>query len=461
MTFTFELGNKQNAAGKYCVYLRITQNRKLKRIKTTVTLDKKSDWNAKKKEVRSSAPNADVLNERLKRELDSILATYQDCKEDGVATTDRIVEILESAEQPKSFLAYAKTRTQEIYDAGGIRNWKKYLGFCNKLEAFLTDSKGNVKDLLFADLTTSFVAKFEAHLHTLHNERHPDKMLHPNSIQVIMKVFRTLVNRAIEIEKIIPIDKNPFLTYKLKGVETAKDKLDQDEINKIKALDLPEGTLIWNCRNYFLFSYYCAGIRVGDIIQLRWGNITKDARIQYEMGKNHKYRNMALVEPAKEILSHYYKKGVKASDYIFPILDPTESWCRAITQEEKDVLPSDEKKLMFSRIGAKTSLINKELRKIAELASIEKHLSFHVSRHSFAKAAREKGINNNKVKDLLAHSSLSVTERYMGNFDTAENDAALMSIFEEKPTTDIDALVKQLKSLDKEQLDKVLEKIKS
>ena len=75
-----------------------------------------------------------------------------------------------------------------------------------------------------------------------------------------MKAFRALINRAIEVDKIIPVDKNPFLNYKLKGVETTKDKLDQSEIEKIKALNLTEGSLLWHCRNYFLFSFYCAGI---------------------------------------------------------------------------------------------------------------------------------------------------------------------------------------------------------
>ena len=70
-------------------------------------------------------------------------------------------------------------------------------------------------------------------------------------------------------------------------------------------------------------------------------------------------------------------------------------------------------------------------------------------------------IDNAKVKELLAHSSLKITEGYMGNFDTADNDAALSSIFEEKPSINIDSLVAQLKSLSKEQLDEVLKRVKA
>ena len=86
---------------------------------------------------------------------------------------------------------------------------------------------------------------------------------------------------------------------------------------------------------------------------------------------------------------------------------------------------------MYTRIGAKTALINKELKRIANMAGIEKKISFHVSRHSFAKAAKKKGVDNLKVQELFAHSSLKITEGYMGHFESAENDAALASVFED------------------------------
>ena len=84
---------------------------------------------------------------------------------------------------------------------------------------------------------------------------------------------------------------------------------------------------------------------------------------------------------------------------------------------------------------------------------------FHVSRHSFAKISKQKGIDNNKVKDLLAHSSLKITEGYMGNFDTSENDKALESVFEKKETADESALLKQLQSLSPEALASLLAQV--
>ena len=115
--------------------------------------------------------------------------------------------------------------------------------------------------------------------------------------------IRTLVHRAIEVG-IMEASKDPFLVFKYKGVKTTKEKLDDDEMERIINLELEEGSLIWHCKNYFLFSYYCAGIRAADLIQLRWGNVTDSGRLHYQMGKNHKDRDLVLVEQAIEILRH-------------------------------------------------------------------------------------------------------------------------------------------------------------
>ena len=80
----------------------------------------------------------------------------------------------------------------------------------------------------------------------------------------------------------------------------------------------------------------------------------------------------------------------------------------------------------------------------------------HISRHSFAKAAKDAGIDNLEVKALLAHTNLSTTQKYMGDFDTQQNDAALDTIFKKD---DEEMLLKQLQGVNPELLKKVLEKL--
>lgn len=456
-TFGFELAPRPNRFGFYPIVLRITRDRKKKRVNTGLEV-KKADWNQKAKNYkhfRSSYHNAEVSNDMLKDILTKYNGAYTELKKEGIVSSENIIEKVSTGEISESFLQYAKNRTQEIYDAGGIRNWKKYNGFCNKLETFLTKQKKH--DLFFSEITPAFLSKFDNFLHKLHNEREPEKLLHPNTIQVILNIFKTIVNRAIEIDNKIKPEENPFLKFKYSGVKTIKDKLNETELDAILALDLKENSLIWHCRNYFFFSFYCAGIRIGDLIQLRWCNITSEGRLHYQMGKNHKDRDLKLVPEALNILKYYYKENSKPTEYIFPLLDMKSTWAKYISQEEKDTMPPAMKMDMFNTISAKTALINKELAKIGKMVGIEKKISFHISRHSFAKIAKEKGLDNLEVKALLAHTNISTTQKYMGDFDTQRDDEALNKVF--KKEDDTDKLLQQLKNVNPETLKAVLEKL--
>ena len=252
-------------------------------------------------------------------------------------------------------------------------------------------------------------------------------MLHQNTIVVVLNIFRTLVRKGMELGYISP-DKNPFLVFKYSGVKTEKEKLDAAEIQALEALVLEEGSLDWHSRNCFLFSFYCAGIRAGDLLQLRWLNV-EGGRLNYQMGKNHKTRDLKLVPQAAAILAMYRTEASKPTDYIFPFMDNRKTYASAILQADRDTLPSNIKQKLFEEVSAKNALINKSLKRLAEKAGISKKVSMHISRHSFASVAAQKGIESNKVKSLLAHSRLQTTEGYMGNFSTDENDKALESVF--------------------------------
>lgn len=442
-TYRFELNAKPNRNKKYNILLCVTIAGKRKRIKTDIFLNNKKDFNAKCKGnnwVRENEPNSKVWNEVLADLLEDARRTYKELKEDDAApTAENVARLVKGEEQSKTFLkidaagdmtGFAADRTNEIRDAGGIRNWKKYHGFLIKLADFLDKKMSHKKELLFNEVTPEFLTRFDAYLHTLHNSRskkEAEKMLHQNTIVVVLNIFRTLMRRGMELGYITP-DKNPFIVFKYSGIKTEKEKLDAAEIQALEALELAEGSLDWHSRNCFLFSFYCAGIRAGDLLQLRWLNV-EGGRLNYQMGKNHKTRDLKLVAQAAAILDLYRTEGSKPTDYIFPFMDNRKTYASAISQADRDTLPSDMKQKLFEEIGTKNALINKSLKRLAEKAGISKKLSMHISRHSFASVAAQKGIESNKVKSLLAHSRLQTTEGYMGNFSTDENDKALESVF--------------------------------
>lgn len=458
ITFNFELNNKPNKDSTYSIYLRITQNKKHKRIKMDIALKRLEDFNKKAKAgnwIRTSEPNATKWNDELERELEKVKSTYRDLKSSGLASKEKIVSVVTTNWVTPSFIEYAEIRTKEIFNEGSYRNYKKYNGFCRKLRAFV----GIGNDLLFNELTPALLSKFESYLYTLRNERNKESKLHPNTIAVNLKVFKALINRAIEIDGLIKPENNPFMTFKYKTINTQKDKLNESEIGLIENLQLEKYSPLWHCRNYFLFSFYMAGIRAGDLIQLRWLNVTSEGRLEYEMGKNHKYRDIKIHQKAKDILQYYYDDNMKHTDYIFPLLDNNSLYAKAITQEQKDTLQPELKVKLFNQISSKNALINKYLKQLAKLAGIEKNISFHVARHSFAKVAKDKKTDNNVLKNLFAHSSVKITEGYMGDFDTAENDRALEAIFNENQDSKA-RLLKLLERMNTEEIETILNQIK-
>jgi site-specific recombinase XerD len=446
-SFRFEISNKPTRNRVFPLYLVVSIAGQRKRIKTSVAVRRKSDFNSKAKQnkwIRPSEPLAEVWNKDLARDLEIARIKYEKLKNTGQVSSEVLKKEIEGTEvistKELSFLSYAKQRTEEILQLGQISNWKKYNGFCNKLEGYLIFT--NKKDLTFEQITPSFIAKFHSYLSQLPNERQPEKLIHQNTVHIIIRIFKTLVRRATEIEGIVKYEINPFQSIKANEVPTTKDKLDLTEIKMIGDLVLERGSLIWHCRNYFLFSFYCAGIRARDLIQLRWGNITSEGRLVYTMGKNHKFRELILIPQAKEILSYYHNEDSRAIDYIFPMLDNSAYYSNAVTQAEKDTLPLKVKKKLYNQISTYNALINKYLKKIALLSGIDKNISFHIARHSFAKVAKQKGIDNYVLKSMLNHSSLSVTEIYMRDFDNDSADKALLTMFDNDNNKD--AIIKEI-----------------
>ncbi|MCC8119351.1 MAG: site-specific integrase [Bacteroidales bacterium] len=467
--FRFELNSKPSRNKRHTILLCVSVGGKRKRISTPISVEKPSQFNYKCKGdnwIRASVPESAKWNSQLHDILEEAKDKYLELADTNQASSDNVVSKLKEKAHSVSFLEFARKRADEILNAGGVRNWKKYNGTLNKLESFL--KKTGKSDLLFSELSTEFLTKFDSFLHTLRNERDNNKLLHVNTIEVVFNILKTLVKRSIDLGY-LDVSHNPFLTFKYKGVKTEKEKLTLEELKSLLALELEDGSLLWHCRNYFFFSLYCAGIRAGDLIQLRWKNVVfekEEWRLQYQMGKNHKLRDLVLVNPAMDILKYYGFGNKPVENYIFPLLDATKPYCYALTQSEVDTMPVELKKQLYTDISAKNALINKYLNKLASMAGINKKLSMHIARHSFASVAMHEGTSNTIIKNLLAHSSLAITEKYMGNFNTATTDEALKKMFNKEasePTIEEKKkqLASMLASLDEDAVNKLLATLKT
>lgn len=458
ISFHYELNCRPNKQGRYVVFLRITDTdtKKLKRVKTTIELSRPSDWNKKQERVRICERNAEAWNNVLDNNLEEAKRTYRSLSAEGLATANQIAGRIKGTSKKQTLLAYSKQYLDTIKQEGRLGSWQKYGNTIKNLEAFLTDKYGSVNDVIFAEVTLNFIENFAAYLRQHPNAKHPGGTLHPNTIAKHLRCLRAIINKAIT-ERLMKPEDSPFRSYKISELKGVKAKLTIDEIHALEEVELAEGSRPWHAKNAFLLSYYCAGIRAGDVIQLRWNNITPEGRLCYRMGKNGKLKDVVLVPQAKAILEKYATEGTKPGSYIFPYLDSRAKYARYATEAEKAMMPLPLKEKLFKDVNAREVSLNYQLRKAAAAAGIEKHISFHISRHSFAKQAKLAGTDNELLKDLMAHSSLATTERYMKDFDTSLEDQALVKIFEEGAGED--ALLKALRNLNKEELASLLSKL--
>lgn len=449
--FRFELNGTPSRNNKYSILLCITIGGRRKRIKTPIEVNKKNDFNPKANQdnwIRKGVPESKAWNETLVQFKEDAKKKYQELKKKkGATTSGKVAAAIQNENQSESFLEFAEDEVQKMLDAGKVGTWKNYNSLVNKLKAFQKK-----KDLLFVEIDADYISRFETFLHKLHNTRHPERVLHQNTIHGSLKLFKHLINLACKLGK-MP-DGNPFTSIKLTKIDTTKEKLDKAEIKALEALELEEGKLLYHTRDAFLLSFYCAGIRCGDLLQLRWNNISGN-RLQYCMWKNNKIRDLVLVEQAESILKHYWEEDSKPTDFIFPFLNNSEPYANYTTKDERDTMPVEIKRRLLADISAKNALLNKELRKLAEMAGISKKVSMHISRHSFAKIAKEEGTDNSAIMNMMAHSSLTITEKYMGNFDTSKSDAALQSIFSRKGQL-LNKAMELLRALDEDELASVL-----
>jgi integrase len=272
----------------------------------------------------------------------------------------------------------------------------------NNLEEFL--DKSDRKDKL-SELDSEFIEDFQSYL--IKDVK--------NANNTVRNKLQRLKGFTDWLQKNGHIENEPYRNIervKSKRVE-AKTKLSYQQIKDIQALNLEEGSLLWHTRNYFLYSFYNAGIRFGDLCTLEWKNLI-DGRLQYKMHKTGGKKSIRQLEPMERILKHYRKPKQKKSDYIFPILD----------KKYPDPLE------LRKAIAVQNVQINRRLKDIAKKAGIEANISFHVSRHSWAQFGLENKLDLYSISKALGHSNLEVTEAYLKDFDEELLDKSMEKLYE-------------------------------
>jgi integrase/recombinase XerD len=396
-----------------------------KKLKESLTKEGIKDFKGKQKSI-ILLPNASKINSDLreiKAKLEEILKGLEVNKQEiSAEILKRLYENKDkNANAKKDFLQYITLAAERKFQNRQIRTAEKYEVMQRKLKAFRKD-----KPLPIDELTTSLLKDFQLYL--------VKGKCHVNYIHVNLKVLRTIIQKeAIKEDKILAPEKNPFLSFTMpKVISPIKEKLDEKEIEKLEAVEYTKSDINFHIRNAFLFSFYSAGIRIGDLLQLKWCNI-KEGRLEYNMGKTGKMRSILLIPQTLKILDFYKAKKGKDSDFIFPFLDNNAEYAKLITPEDFQKASPELLAFLFNKVESRISVCNAGLKKIAIKAGIKKKLQNHISRHSFADKARKKNQSIYDISKMLGHSDIKVTQGYINSLDIEAMDNAMNEIFSKSP----------------------------
>jgi len=389
------LRKKSNKSGLFPIAIRVTKNRKSIYLYTGQYIEEKL-WDNKNHRVRKSHPNSARINNLILKKLseanDNLLETEVSDRFQSVKAVKKKM----SHKGNVDFFVVAEMHLKNLNDRKQFNQSKAEKGRLEVFKKFI-----NKSELLFIDLDVPLLKKFQNYL--LYG-----KKLAPRSVVNYMIVFRTIYNLAIE-EEITDRKNYPFGKgmIQIKFPETVKIGLNRDEIQILeKAKNLTSAQQ--HALNVWLFSFYFAGIRVGDTLELRWSDF-KDGRLYYRMNKNEKLVSLKIPVKAQSILDLYVKGKESKNSLIFPELKNVDF------RNEQDVM---------TRIKTSTRKFNRHLKKIATALKIEKNISMHIARHSFGNISGDR-IPIQMLQKLYRHSSVTTTINYQANFIHKETDDAL------------------------------------
>jgi len=241
------------------------------------------------------------------------------------------------------------------------------------------------------DIDRAFCLRF---IHYLLHEytQSTGKHLTPASATLYYARFSAAINAAVRAgliqqspcAKIMPNEK-------IKVPAAQRCYLTKEELQKLIAA-APQSKGAAATKQAFLFSCFC-GLRISDIKRLKW----------YDIKESNGQKHIEIVmQKTQEAL------------YI-----PLSRQALAYMPETAAASPET---AVFTEI-ASPAMINKHLKQLAKAAAIEKNISFHTARHTFATLLLTEGADIYTTSRLLGHTNISTTQVYAKIVDAKKREA--------------------------------------
>ena len=366
--------------GTYPIYIRSIKNRKVSYVSTNYSIPEK-DWDEKKGKVKSSYPNSARLNAHLRHLEDEYIKKVLDIEDSELDISLKGIKRKLLGDDSANFSNVAREIAQSYKINGKIGTSAKVTSIINKLIAYM-----HSEAFTFKDIDIKVLMNYQRYLIEKLNNK-------PTTVNKDLKLIRTVFLYAQRMDY-IELNTNSFLKFKFLKEHTERGFLVPDEIRLIEERDCSKIPYIQRAKDIILFQYYSGGIRISDVLLLKWDNII-EGRVHLTIRKTGKQASHKLTAKAIAIIEKY--KPLK-TEFIFGYLNNG--------FDLKDLVRLD------NTISSCTAVINKALKKIAEMCEINKRLSTHLFRHSFATNALQQGMSIEVLQRILKHSNIRETQIY-------------------------------------------------
>ena len=253
--------------------------------------------------------------------------------------------------------------------------YKKY----NQVKAYVISflELKKQKDKLLDDLDDLFHKQFHKHLQSAKHKDGKPK-LGINQVTKYLYLFRHVIKRAVENKW---LTEYPFIDRQLETIPTNPTFLTEEEVRIISEMQF-ENRRLENTKNIFLFGIL-TGYSWCEIFRLKHSDIQKHDDQYFIFTKRNKTNvaeNVPLTEEALHLIDMYRDDAECLGGKLFP------------TKVNK--------------------CMNESLKIVGELSGISKNLTCHVSRHTFATVAINRGMDLKVIQKLLGQKDARMTAHY-------------------------------------------------
>lgn len=320
---------------KYPVYLRVRVYNRETKVPTNIEVDK-NGWDVKRRE-----PKEKSLKIVLSKKILGLESYLNNCIASDTELSIELVKDFFSTKKhvtPKQdsfydyYLAYVERRKKDL----NKETIRVYMTTYNVLKAFKPK-------LRLSDINLSLIEGFDEYMRVMNGNADGGRYPKHKNLKTVL----------LDMQKHdIPV-KNPYPLFKMPQPNVKEVYLDKEELDAFREMyvQLPEGTTLYKSLEMYLFSCYC-GLRISDVVTLKWSEVDLE-------------KSLIVKTQVKT------KEEVKA-----PIFEYT----RAILLKKSKsgrLLGTDGYVFGDSCI----QVINRRLKELADMAGIDKHITFHFRRH--------------------------------------------------------------------------------